>query len=56
MIHVDRTSETQAIKEQYYEGDHADLTTRKAVFGAFMLYGCFVTMFVWLLTLFGNRD
>jgi len=48
--------ETQAIKEQYYEGDHSDLTTRKAVFGAFMLYGCFVTMFVWMLTLFGNRN
>ena len=29
------------------------LTTRKAIFGAFMLYGSFVTMFVWLLTIFG---
>lgn len=48
--------ETQAIKQQYYEGDHADTTTRKAIFGAFMLYGCFITMFIWLLALFGNRE
>lgn len=48
--------ETQAIKEQYLEDDHSDLTTRKAIFGAFMLYGTFVTMFIWLLSIFGSRE
>lgn len=48
--------ETQAIKEFYVESDHDDLTTRKTIFGAFMLYGSFVTMFVWLLSIFGSRE
>ena len=48
--------ETQAIKEMYVSGDAGELTSRKAVFGAFMLYGSFVTMFVWLLSIFGNRN
>jgi len=48
--------ETQAIKEFYVSSDHEDLTQRKTIFGAFMLYGSFVTMFVWLLSIFGNRN
>ena len=45
--------ETQAIKHMYYEGDHGSVTERKAIFGAFMLYGTFVTMFIYLLHIFG---
>jgi len=45
--------ETQQIKSWYYEADASDVVTRKAIFGAFMLYGSFVTMFVWLMQLFG---
>ncbi len=45
--------ETQQIKSWYYESDASDVATRKAVFGAFILYGSFVTMFVWLMQLFG---
>ena len=45
--------ETQQIKNWYYEGDEAALTQRKAIFGAFMLYGSFITMFIWILQLVG---
>jgi FtsH-binding integral membrane protein len=45
--------ETQQIKNWYYETDTGDVTQRKAIFGAFMLYGSFVTMFVWILQLLG---
>jgi FtsH-binding integral membrane protein len=45
--------ETQQIKNWYYESDTGDVTQRKAIFGAFMLYGSFVTMFVWILQLMG---
>ncbi len=45
--------ETQMIKKMYYESDGADVTTRKAIFGAFMLYGSFVTIFIWLLSIMG---
>ncbi len=45
--------ETQMIKNLYYEGDAGEVQTRKSIFGAFMLYGSFVTMFIWLLQLFG---
>ena len=31
--------ESQMIKNFYYESDGHDVTTRKAIFGAFMLYG-----------------
>jgi FtsH-binding integral membrane protein len=48
--------ETQMIKESYVEGEHEDTAARKAIFGAFMLYGSFVTMFIWLLSIFGNRQ
>lgn len=45
--------ETQMIKNMYYESDGADVTTRKAIFGAFMLYGAFITLFVWILHIMG---
>jgi FtsH-binding integral membrane protein len=45
--------ETQQIKNWYYESDAGDVTKRKAIFGAFMLYGSFVTMFIWILQLVG---
>jgi len=45
--------ETQQIKSWYYEGDMEDATHKKSIFGAFLLYGSFVTMFVWLMQLFG---
>lgn len=48
--------ETQMIKSWYREGDTGDTAHKKAIFGAFLLYGAFVTMFVWLLSLFGNRE
>ena len=41
------------IKNMYYEADGSDVTTRKAIFGAFMLYGSFITMFIFLLHLVG---
>ena len=43
--------ETQMIKNMYYESDGSDVATRKAIFGAFMLYGSFVTLFIWILNL-----
>ena len=45
--------ETQMIKKMYYESDGTDVTTRKAIFCAFMLYGAFVTMFIWILHILG---
>jgi hypothetical protein len=45
--------ETQMIKNMYFESDGADVTTRKAIFGAFMLYGSFVTLFIWILNILG---
>ena len=48
--------ETQAIKESYFADDTSDIQSKKAVFGAFILYGSFITMFIWMLHLFGNRD
>ena len=41
--------ETQNIKEMYAEGD----MSRHAIFGAFMLYGSFVTMFIHILNILG---
>lgn len=45
--------ETQAIRDMYMAQDSGELSERKAIFGAFLLYGSFVTMFIWLLRLFG---
>ena len=45
--------ETQMIKNMYAEHDGQDVLSRKAIFGAFMLYGSFVTMFIWILNILG---
>jgi FtsH-binding integral membrane protein len=45
--------ETQQIKNFYMESDGHDVVTRKAIFGAFMLYGSFVTLFIWILNILG---
>ena len=45
--------ETQMIKKMYYAADGAEVTTRKAIFGAFQLYGSFITMFIWILHILG---
>ncbi|MGE0210098.1 MAG: Bax inhibitor-1 family protein [Parvibaculaceae bacterium] len=45
--------ETQRIKEMYVEGDAVGIAQGKAIFGAFMLYGSFVTMFVHILNILG---
>lgn len=48
--------DTQTIKEMYFEGDEADTRGRKIVLGALNLYLDFINMFVFLLSLFGNRN
>jgi uncharacterized protein len=45
--------ETQAIKEMYDSADAGETATRKSIFGAFLLYGSFVSIFVNLLQIFG---
>ena len=45
--------ETQAIKEMYSASDSAEGTSRKSIFGAFMLFGSFVSIFQNLLFLMG---
>lgn len=45
--------ETQVIKNMYAQGDHDEATQRKAIFGAFMLYGSFITLFVYILSILG---
>ena len=45
--------ETQQIKQMYVEGDAAGLVQGKAIFGAFMLYGSFITLFVHILNILG---
>lgn len=47
--------ETQQIKNMYYQGGPI---TEKAIFGAFMLYGSFITLFIHILSLLGfmSRD
>ena len=45
--------ETQMIKNMYYESDGGDVAQRKAIFGAFVLYGSFVTLFVHILNILG---
>jgi FtsH-binding integral membrane protein len=48
--------DTQAIKEMYYEGDGHELTAKKSVNGALMLYLDFINIFQSLLYLMGNRN
>ena len=45
--------ETQQIKEMYYEGDVPEAARSKAIFGAFMLYGSFITLFIHILNILG---
>jgi FtsH-binding integral membrane protein len=44
--------ETQQIKDMYVSGDEA-LVGRSAVFGSFMLYGSFITLFIHILNILG---
>jgi FtsH-binding integral membrane protein len=45
--------ETQMIKDMYYEGDTPGVRQGKSIFGAYALYGSFVTLFVHILNIFG---
>ena len=45
--------ETQAIKEMYHAGDAEGVASSKAIFGSFMLYGSFITLFIHILNIFG---
>jgi FtsH-binding integral membrane protein len=45
--------ETQQIKEMYVEGDTPGVARGKSIFGAFMLYGSFVSIFVNILQILG---
>jgi FtsH-binding integral membrane protein len=47
--------DTQKIKEMYYEGDGAEIGTKKAVMGALNLYMDFINLFLFLLQFFGER-
>ncbi len=45
--------ETQQIKEMYVEGDGTAVARSKSIFGAFMLYGSFITLFIHILNILG---
>jgi uncharacterized protein len=45
--------ETQQIKVMYVQGDATGLNENKAIFGAFMLYGSFIVMFIHILNIIG---
>jgi FtsH-binding integral membrane protein len=45
--------ETQQIKEMYVEGDAPGVARGKSIFGAFMLYGSFITLFIHILNILG---
>ena len=45
--------ETQAIKEMYVEAEGQEAVSRKSVFGTFMLYGSFISIFVNILQILG---
>lgn len=48
--------ETQEIKESYFGGDDQRTVTGKAIFGAFILYGSFMTLFIHILNILGIMD
>jgi FtsH-binding integral membrane protein len=48
--------DTQAIKNEYWEGDDAETQAKKSINGALRLYLDFINLFVMLLSLFGNRE
>lgn len=45
--------ETQEIKNMYDAGDDSNIATRKSIFGAFLLYGSFISMFIHILNILG---
>jgi uncharacterized protein len=45
--------ETQAIKEMYDEAEGQEAVARKSIFGAFMLYGSFISIFINILQILG---
>ncbi len=45
--------ETQMIKNMYSSADGGEVVQRKAIFGAFMLYGSFITLFIYILSILG---
>jgi len=50
--------ETQLIKNMYSQHDDNGISQGKAIFGAFMLYGSFITLFIHILNILGimNSD
>ena len=48
--------ETQSIKEMYISNADPNSVTSLAIFGAFMLYGSFVTLFIHILNILGIMD
>jgi uncharacterized protein len=47
--------DTQNIKQMYWEGDHSEVASKKAVFGALQLYMDFINLFMFLLQFLGAR-
>lgn len=47
--------DTQRIKEIYYSADSDDVSEKKSILGAFILYMDFVNLFLYLLRLMGDR-
>jgi len=45
--------ETQAIRNMYFAAPNGDVVTRMAIFGAFVLYGSFIVMFIHILNIIG---
>lgn len=45
--------ETQEIKQMYLEGDAPGAQNGKAIFGAFLLFGSFITLFIHILNILG---
>ena len=45
--------ETQSIKNMYSANDMGDVATRKSIFGAFLLYGSFISRFINILNILG---
>ncbi len=48
--------DTQQIKLMYYEGDGAEVATKKSIMGALKLYLDFLNMFLFLMHILGNRN
>ena len=48
-------SDTQSIKEMYYEGDGYEAVQKKSIFGALRLYLDFINMFQAILYLTGSN-